>query len=385
MPIDLPPNHFHYLSTASDPVLEILGESGTVDRIPLSTHSLERDEEKLWTADLGRVPRSDEWQFRVALDGSSYDRPSFAPFYTSAAHTLWLQDHQVFTYRPARHLSPARVEKIQGFSGSLPARDLYVYLPRGYDEHRARRYPVLYMHDGQNCFDAHVHESYVGSWQADLTANLLTSQGLMRECVIVGISHGKQQRVAEYLPPYAVAELTVKSGAGRSKRQATKTRVAGHADRTVAYYRDEVAPAIGRRYRVLGGRDHAATCGSSMGGLFSLYMAWEHPQFARQHAVMSPSLWMTRNPDGTLEAVERLRRGQPRDLRLWLDSGSLDSPDGGDDGMDDTQKARDALLENGYVEGVDFHYFLDEGATHSEYAWAARLPLVFQFLFPVAP
>ena len=86
---------------------------------------------------------------------------------------------------------------------------------------------------------------------------------------------------------------------------------------------------------------------------------------------------------GKMETVERLRNGSPRDVRLWLDSGTLDAPGKGNDGMVDTRAARDALLENGYVEGPDFRYYLAKGAVHQESAWAARLHLVFQFLFPV--
>ncbi|MCP4426386.1 MAG: hypothetical protein GY803_17985, partial [Chloroflexi bacterium] len=65
-----------------------------------------------------------------------------------------------------------------------------------------------------------------------------------------------------------------------------------------------------------------------------------------------------------------------------LDSGAQDEPGRGDDGMFEAIAARDALLANGYVLGPDFHYFLDEGAIHRESAWAARLPQIFQFLFP---
>ncbi len=136
-------------------------------------------------------------------------------------------------------------------------------------------------------------------------------------------------------------------------------------------------------YRILPGRENRATCGSSMGGLFSTYIAWEHPEFARHHAILSPAysighgLLPRRN-----KHIERLRDSRQRDLRLWLDSGTRSTPTRGDDGMKATQAARDALLDNGYQLGLDFQYYLDEGAIHQEAAWAARLPKVFRFLFP---
>ena len=114
-----------------------------------------------------------------------------------------------------------------------------------------------------------------------------------------------------------------------------------------------------------------------MGGLFSAYLAWEHSEFARHHALMSPSFWLTRTRQGTLKTIERLRTERPRDIRLWLDSGTAN------DGMVETLAARDALRENGYIEGLNFRHYIDEGAGHNEVAWAGRLPLIFQFLFPV--
>jgi predicted alpha/beta superfamily hydrolase len=114
-----------------------------------------------------------------------------------------------------------------------------------------------------------------------------------------------------------------------------------------------------------------------MGGLFSAYLAWEHPEFARHHAIMSPSFWITRTRQGPMRTIERLRTGHPRDIRLWLDSGTVN------DGLEQTLAARDALLENGYIEGSNFRHYIDEGASHNEAAWAGRLPLIFQFLFPL--
>jgi predicted alpha/beta superfamily hydrolase len=274
--------------------------------------------------------------------------------------------------------SPSRVVKIPDFQGRLPPRALYIYLPPGYDDEPDRRYPLLFMHDGQNCFEAFADDSYVGSWRADETADRLINEGSMRPCLIVGVSHGGEERLAEYLPPYATFQLRRSAEVGFRRKQ-----IRGRADETFAYYRDDVAPYLCRHYRVLSGRDNRATCGSSMGGLFSTYIAWEHPEFARHHAILSPALRITR---GLLarrnKFIERLRDGKPRDLRLWLDSGTLDAPGRGDDGMKETAAARDALLGSGYVLGANFQYRLDKGAIHHESAWAARLPQVFRFLFP---
>ncbi len=269
-----------------------------------------------------------------------------------------------------------QVIKIARFKGALSERPLYIYLPPSYDDEPDRHYPVLYMHDGQNCFESYVGDSYVGSWHADEIADRLIIQGLMQPCIIVGVSHGGAQRAAEYLPPYAT--LPPEKERKRRKRK----RVTGCADRTFRYYQDDVAPYIQQHYRVLVGREHTATCGSSMGGLFSTYIAWEFPEFARHHGLISPAYWITTNGQGKMEPIERLRTGKPRDVRLWLDSGTQDAPGRGDDGRKETIAARHALQQNGFVEGPNFRYHLAKGAIHKESSWAARLHLIFQFLFP---
>lgn len=272
----------------------------------------------------------------------------------------------------------SRVLKIADFPGRLSPRPLYIYLPPGYDDAPERDYPVLYMHDGQNCFEAYAEDSNFGSWRADETADRLIQQGLVRPFLIIGVSHGGSDRIAEYLPPYAhFAPELVK------RMPSIPIGVPqGRADQTFAYYRDDVAPAIQSQFRVLTGREHTATCGSSMGGLFSTYIAWEHTDFARHHAIVSPAYWIERDRHGRFPTIERLNQTPPPDVRLWLDSGTQDSPGQGDDGLPETTTARDILLANGFSLGTNFQFFTDNGAAHNESAWAKRLPHIFQFLFP---
>lgn len=376
----------YLLSRSARPTLEVKLDMEPVRYVPFIRLGPGRTpDESRWLAE-PYLPLGEAWQFRVSLSRHRYFGPLAGDFYQVRSRKLWLQDEQLFNYQPAPQVSPSRIVKIPKFSGSLSARALYVYLPRGYADHKDRYYPSLYMHDGQNCFEAFVGDSFAGSWQADQTADWLISQGRMRECLIVGVSNGQAARMAEYLPPYVLyqppAPSAIRAAKRRGQRSASKP-AQGRAGRTAAYYRYEVAPYILQHYRALTGREQTATCGSSMGGIFSTYLAWERTDFAKHHAALSPAYWITRTPKGTLEMVERLRSGQRRDIRLWLDSGTRDTADEGDDGMEDTLAARAALLENGYIEGRDFQHYLDRGATHSETAWAGRLPLVFEFLFPL--
>jgi len=380
-------NSLYFFSTAKQPVLEIKQPDSTNWRRPFVYAGAGRKVgEGEWLVDF-EPPAAEAWQFRIDLGQGVYEAPANQAYFSTRLKRLWLQDGQIFDYRPAPALSPPRVEKVAEFAGSLPARPLYIYLPRGYNEQPERFYPVLYMHDGQNCFEAFAGDSFAGSWRADETATELIGQGRMQECLIVGVSNGQSERIAEYMPPYLTHRPPSPGVVRKAKTKGLVLRaqpLIGRADQTAAYYRYEVAAYLAQNYRIRRGREHTATCGSSMGGLFSLYLAWERSEFARHHAAMSPSLWMTRSPTGHLETIERLRSDPARDIRLWLDSGTQDTPEAGDDGMLDTQAARQALLKNGYQEGPNFRYYLAEGASHSEAAWAARLPMIFQFLFPIS-
>jgi len=279
--------------------------------------------------------------------------------------------------RKPKGISPSRVIKVPEFSGRLSPRALYVYLPPGYNDQPDRRYPVLYMHDGQNAFKAYEVDSYAGAWDADLTADLLIAAGEMQPAIIVGVANGGKRRMAEYLPPY----VTIRPKARR--RGAHPAPIQGRADRTAEYYLEDVAGYINDEYRVLSGREHTATCGSSMGGVFSTYLAFEHPEFARNHALLSPSYWTMYNQEGGLEVIDALKSLEAvPDLRLWLDSGTYDREDVGNDDRHNTTLFREALIEAGFVEGQNLRYFLDEGAVHHESSWSARLPEVFRFLFP---
>jgi predicted alpha/beta superfamily hydrolase len=270
----------------------------------------------------------------------------------------------------------SQVLKLETFKGSLQ-RALYIYLPPHYDSGN-QAYPVIYMHDGQNCFEAYARDSYAGSWRADEVADRCIEHRTMRPCIIVGIANGQYERLAEYLPPYADFSLPAPQGV-KKKMPA----IHGRADKTLAFYQ-EVHRFIKQHFRVLDGREHIATCGSSMGGLFSTYIAFEHPEFAKLHAILSPSYWITNNGHGYLKTIERIKTLPKRNLKLWLDSGegSSNIPGQDDDNKYVTLEAREALKEAGYIEGTDFVYHLAKGAQHNEAAWATRLDKVFAFLFP---
>lgn len=271
--------------------------------------------------------------------------------------------------------SEARVSKVE-FSGSLGKRTLYIYLPPGYDESE-RAYPVLYLQDGQNCFEAFAGDAFSGTWRADETATSLILAGDIEPSILVGVSNGGDKRLEEYLPPYS--RLLVQPEKRWRYGLRRKSYVRGRAHQLFEDYR-AIDRLVAKTYRTLPGREHRATCGSSMGGLFSAYLAFDHPEFARHHGVLSASFWVTETREGSLQMLERFGQQYVRDMRLWLDSGEGEGDS--DDNMEVTVQARNALLEAGYEEGSEFVYHFFPGATHSEAAWAERFPLVLRYLFP---
>lgn len=357
-----------FISDEINPLLEIKDETGAVRQISLNQY--QRSSRCAWVA---KFDHANELEFRILLESGDYVKPHDNEFFQTPLKSIWVQEQQLFNYEPAADVSLSQVKRVDEFTGRLSARPLYIYLPRGYESHSHREYPILYMHDGQNVFEAFVDDSYAGSWQADVIADRLIENGQMPECIIVGISHGGEARIKEYLPPYSRLPI-------RNKRL---NWIRGRANKTADYYIKDVAIYMQNNYRVKAGRQHVATCGSSMGGLFSLFLAWDYPDFAKNHAAMSPSIWTTINENGKYETIERLRRLQPPDIRLWIDSGTVGTNGEGDDGQVEAVLASEILLEKGFVDGQNLQHYLDRGADHSEHAWSQRFDRVLRYLFPI--
>jgi predicted alpha/beta superfamily hydrolase len=234
-------------------------------------------------------------------------------------------------------------------------RSLAVYLPPGYHE-SARRYPVLYLQDGQNLFDPAT--AFGGQdWGADVTADNMIGAGEIEPVILVGIYNTGVHRISEYTPT-------------RDRRM----RKGGKADRYAQMLAREIKPFIDRQYRTRKGPERTGVGGSSLGGLVSLLAGLLYPKVFGCVAVMSPSVWW----DGRsiLEIVRT--RSTPAKPRVWLDTGTCES-DAPRKVVDDARMLRDALLEKGWRMGTSLAYLECEGAGHSEAAWAARFGAVLSF------
>lgn len=224
-------------------------------------------------------------------------------------------------------------------------RDIVVWLPIGYNpqKNQNKKYPVLYMHDGQNIMDPKT--AYVGKdWRVDETVMKLIKQKKIKEIIVVGI-YNSPDRLDEY-------SWTEKG------------------QNYLKFIVRELKPFIDSKYKTLSDKDNTAIMGSSMGGLISFYAAWHYPDVFSMAACLSSSFYF--NNDRSIKQVEEYT-GHKKHIKFYIDHG--------EDGSTRGQRMFVELSKKGYVIGQDIDYFYSPGAEHNEREWAARLerPLLFFF------
>jgi len=227
-------------------------------------------------------------------------------------------------------------------------RDVLVALPPSYGQGN-QRYPVVYMHDGQNLFDPAT--SYAGDWNLLATLAELAEEGL--EAIVVGIANTGRFRRYEY-SPFRDAE-----------------HGGGDGDRYLAFVTDTVRARVDRDFRTLTGPETTVVAGSSMGGLISLYALYRRPDVFGGAAVFSPSAWFAEDALIGLAAAEPPPAG-----RLYLDVGTAESAVL----VSSVRRLRDALVNAGLEEGERFRYAEDQGADHHETHWGRRVRDALPFL-----
>jgi predicted alpha/beta superfamily hydrolase len=228
-------------------------------------------------------------------------------------------------------------------------RRIWVWLPPSYRKDTDARYPVLYMHDGQNVFDDAT--SFAGEWRSDETAATLIESKRIVPIIIVAIENNAQ-RMDEY----------------------THTRSGG---RYARFLLDELKPFIDKTYRTRSGREHTALAGSSLGGLISLYIASKYPDRVGMAGVISPALWWD---ERRLLADVAKDTAWTRRARIWLDVGTKEGADA-ERYLRHTRELAGLLRTAGMQEGQDFVYREIADAPHNEAAWAARFDRVLDFFF----
>ena len=251
------------------------------------------------------------------------------------------------------HSVSGDIQVLRGVAAyGLAPRDLLVYLPPSYASDPMRRYPVLYLQDGQNVFDAAT--SYAGEWGADEAAEDLAAHGY--ETILVAIPNAGKARLVEY-SPWPVRPFPFRGG----------TKASAYCD----FLLHTVKPLIDAAFRTSRERAETGIAGSSLGGLIALYACLTRPGAFGFCAALSPALWPGR---GRIFEVARERRGHG--TRVYLDAGGREV-----NGrlLAQAQRMSDTLARQGY----DVAYVEDADADHNEAAWRRRFPAVLAwFLDP---
>jgi predicted alpha/beta superfamily hydrolase len=256
--------------------------------------------------------------------------------------------------------SSKKVKSYFVFSDNFPmneqikTRRIWIYLPPDYYQQPNKRYPVIYMHDGQNLFCDSTSKN--GEWEVDETLNELFEKG-DNGAIVVGIDNDENERYDEYLP-----WLNKELGGGKT-------------DEYLTFITKRLKPTIDLLYRTQADRSHTAMMGSSLGALATLYAAIKNDSVFSKFGVLSPVLWIA-------DSIYSLPRKtmHTRNSKVYLLSGVLESSSQ----VQETYNMRDSLLKNGFSK-FELQCEIKNDGTHSEWFWKREFAEAYRWLFANQP
>jgi hypothetical protein len=330
------------------------------------------------------VPRGVAFEYKFTL--GSWDREALSPAGTVPPNHQLVLERDTLVIHEITGFERDSLEYIADWKGSgvqgrlvywtdvssaflEPTRHVEIWLPPGYDDSPTTRYPVLYMHDGQNLFDPRIANTGV-DWGVDEAVVRLVERGVIPPVIVVG-AWSTAERHPEYSPWHGAPDYA-------------------------RFLIEELMPRVNREFRTLTGPENTAVMGSSMGGLLSFYLVTRHPDvfgacgcvsthFPISEAVAAEvfpgfATGAGAPPDTTPYIIRDIATGLevPPGTRYWFDHGT----EGLDSAYAPTHAVvRSWLVRQGLVEGEDFAVRQYDGATHNEAAWRARLEDPLRFLF----
>ena len=226
-------------------------------------------------------------------------------------------------------------------------RKIWIYLPPSYATSN-KKYPVLYMHDGQNLFDEFT--AGYGEWGVDETLDSLAAIGGM-EMIVIGIDHGGADRIKEYNP------YDSQYGKGKGK---------GYVDFLV----NVLKPYVDEHYRTKRDVQHTTIAGSSMGGLISMYAIATYPRIFGKAGIFSPAFWLGKTIDTDL----KLAVGNLKKHKVYLVAGTLE----GEMMIRDMENAYQILNPDGKNNNIKLIEKTD--GKHSEWFWRREFPDFYKFI-----
>ena len=232
----------------------------------------------------------------------------------------------------------------------IRTRRVAALLPHNYYEQPDKRYPVLYLQDGQNLFD---DAAPYGSWGVDKRMAALTERG-MGDLIIVSIDHGDTERVSEFTPSF-------------------DTRLGrGDGGKYVRFLAETLKPYIDDHYRTQPGPTTTGIGGSSLGGLVSIYAGLLYPNVYDRLMIFSPSLWVAPRIPVHLTKLSRKFAG-----RVYLYGGEAESKTM----VSHLRSFRQEILDVATAGRVEFRIEIDPLGKHTEARWGAEFPRAVEWLF----
>ncbi len=255
-----------------------------------------------------------------------------------------------------------------------------VWLPEGFGENQKQRYPVLYMHDGQNLYDANTTWNRQ-AWEMDATAGQMIKDGEVPPFIIVGIHSDSEKRVSQLMPEQAVKEAGLEELMAEVKLKGQPVL----GDKYAAFIVETLKPLIDKTYPTLADAPNTMVMGSSMGGLMSLYLISMYPEKFGGAACLSTHWYGSLSAgdlfgNAMIDFVEN-HLPDPSTHRLYFDHGTstIDAYYGPWE-----TKALLKAQEKGYVYGENLDSYIDYGAPHEEKAWAGRVARPLRFLLSLS-
>lgn len=240
------------------------------------------------------------------------------------------------------------------------SRRITVWLPPGWRA-RQRRYPILYLNDGQNLFDP--SRAFAGqTWRVRETAAWLIRRKRIPPLVIVGIDHGDGRRGREYLPVEDDRNPGAKEPLGREYAE---------------FVTRELIPFMRREYPIGAGPSNTAFGGSSYGAIAALHTTLLEPGVFGRLLIESPSLYV-----GGEHLLRRARVARRWPLRVYLGVGTAETSraDRNEETVGNVRKL-ECVLRRAGLGPRRLRVVIEDGATHAESAWARRLPGALEFLY----
>ncbi len=278
-----------------------------------------------------------------------------------------------------------KIERIENFDSEyISSRNVDIWLPDGYS--KTKKYPVLYMHDGQMLFDA-ANSWNKQAWNVDDLASYLFASNQIKEFIVVGIWNGGITRHSDYFPQKAFESLSkIEKDTVTAQLQRASISMDGmfkpESDNYLKFVTEELKPYIDKKYSVYTNRKNTYVAGSSMGGLISMYAICEYPKVFGGAACLSTHWVGTFTPENNPvpdSFLKYLKNNlpNPKKHKIYFDCGdqTLDKL------YPEIQKEVDqVMLEKGYNESNWLTRFFP-GENHSENAWSKRFNIPLEFLF----